>query len=233
MLPWGSVEWPRSPGPNECWAAFQNLPLDSRLTTCIRNLRHSPRKPHPPLLSSAGGRPILRKDQDQPGCLEAGTVRVTWRAATSVTGGGVPLPRFCFSRFQVGPENFNKFSGELLLLLIRVVMPEFRIPFLSLSLFKNLFIYLRLCWVSDAVHGLSPVAVSRGYSSLQHAGFSFCRAGALGVRASGVVMHRLGCPRARGIILDQGSNPCPLLWQTDSQPLVCMHAKSLQSCPPL
>lgn len=181
MLPWGSVEWTRSPGPYECWAAFQNLPPDSRLTTCIRNLRHSPRKPHPPLLSStggsgAGGRPILRKDQGQPGSPEADAIRVTWRAATSVTGGWVPLPRFCFSRFQVGPENFNKFSGELLLLLIRVVVPEFRIPFLSLSLFKNLFICLRLCWVSDAAHGLSPVAVSRGYTSLQCAGFSFCRA---------------------------------------------------------
>ena len=59
-----------------------------------------------------------------------------------MTGGGVPLPRFCFSRFQVGPENFNKFSGELLLLLIRVVVPEFRIPFLSLSLFLKTYLFI-------------------------------------------------------------------------------------------
>ena len=32
--------------------------------------------------------------------------------------------------------------------------------------------------------------------------------------------HGLSCPMARGILVsDQGSNPCPLLWQADSQPL--------------
>ena len=35
-----------------------------------------------------------------------------------------------------------------------------------------LFIYFWLCWVFVTVHGLSLVAVSRGYSSLQCAGFS-------------------------------------------------------------
>ena len=32
-------------------------------------------------------------------------------------------------------------------------------------------------------------------------------------------MHRLSCSVACGIFLDQGSNPCPLHWQADSQPL--------------
>ena len=33
--------------------------------------------------------------------------------------------------------------------------------------------------------------------------------------------HGLSCPVARGILVsDQGSNPCPLLWQADSQPPV-------------
>ena len=33
--------------------------------------------------------------------------------------------------------------------------------------------------------------------------------------------HGLSCPVTRGILVsDQGSNPCPLLWQADSQPLV-------------
>ena len=35
-----------------------------------------------------------------------------------------------------------------------------------------LFIYLWLCWVFVAARGLSPVAVSGGYSSLRCAGFS-------------------------------------------------------------
>ena len=34
--------------------------------------------------------------------------------------------------------------------------------------------------------------------------------------SSVAVAHRLSCPTACGIFLDQGSNPCPLLWQTDS-----------------
>ena len=33
------------------------------------------------------------------------------------------------------------------------------------------------------------------------------------------VAHRLRCSAACGILLDQGSNPCPLHWQADSQPL--------------
>ena len=34
-----------------------------------------------------------------------------------------------------------------------------------------------------------------------------------------VVIHRLSCPLACGIFLDQGLNPCPLHWQADSQSL--------------
>ena len=33
------------------------------------------------------------------------------------------------------------------------------------------------------------------------------------------MVHGLSCSVACGIFLDQGSNPCPLHWQTDSQPL--------------
>ena len=43
--------------------------------------------------------------------------------------------------------------------------------FLFVCLF-TLFIYFWLCWVFVAVHGLSPVSASRGYSSLQCEGFS-------------------------------------------------------------
>ena len=31
--------------------------------------------------------------------------------------------------------------------------------------------------------------------------------------------HRLSCSAACGLFPDQGSNPCPLHWQADSQPL--------------
>ena len=42
-----------------------------------------------------------------------------------------------------------------------------------------------------------------------------------GSRCAGsvVVAHRLSCSTACGILPDQGSNPCPLHWQADSQPL--------------
>ena len=36
---------------------------------------------------------------------------------------------------------------------------------------------------------------------------------------SEVVAHGLSCSEARGVFLDQGSNPSPLLWQVDSLPL--------------
>ena len=100
-----------------------------------------------------------------------------------------------------------------------------------------IFIYFWLGWIFVAVHGLSLVVASGGFSSLQCAGFSLwwllllrstdsryasfssCGLRALGVRASVVVVHGLSCSAACGILPDQGSNPCPLLWQVDSQPL--------------
>ena len=36
---------------------------------------------------------------------------------------------------------------------------------------------------------------------------------------SAIVAHRPSCSAACGIFPDQGSNPCPLHWQADSQPL--------------
>ena len=41
----------------------------------------------------------------------------------------------------------------------------------------------------------------------------------LGAWASVVVAHVLSCPEACGIFFDQGSNPCSLHGQSDSQPL--------------
>ena len=45
--------------------------------------------------------------------------------------------------------------------------------------------------------------------------------GSTGPRCAGsvVVAHGPSCSTACGIFPDQGSNPCPLHWQADSQPL--------------
>ena len=95
--------------------------------------------------------------------------------------------------------------------------------------FKNftLFIYLLifwLCWVFVSVRGLSLVAASGGHSSSRCAGLSLSRPLSLrstGSRCAGsvVVAHGPSCSTACGILPDQGSNPCPLHWQADSQPL--------------
>ena len=87
-----------------------------------------------------------------------------------------------------------------------------------------MFIYLWLCWVFVSVRGLSLVAASGGHSSSWCAGLSLSRP--LLVRSTGsrragsvVVAHGPSCSAACGIFPDQGSNPCPLHWQADSQPL--------------
>ena len=91
-------------------------------------------------------------------------------------------------------------------------------------LFIYLFIYLWLCWVFVSVLGLSLVAASGGHSSLRFAGLSLSRPLLLqstGSRRAGsvIVAHGLSCSAACGIFPDQRSNPCPLHWQADSQPL--------------
>ena len=87
-----------------------------------------------------------------------------------------------------------------------------------------LFIYLWLCWVFVSVLGLSPVAASGGHSSSRCAGLSLSRPLLLrstGSRRAGsvVVAHGPSRSAACRIFPDQGSNPCPLHWQADSQPL--------------
>ena len=74
------------------------------------------------------------------------------------------------------------------------------------------------------MRGLSLVAASGGHSSSPCAGLSLSRPLLLrstGSRCAGsvVVAHGPCCSVACGIFPDQGSNPCPLHWQADSQPL--------------
>ena len=88
-----------------------------------------------------------------------------------------------------------------------------------------LFIFdLWLCWVFVSVRGLSLVAASGGHSSSRCAGLSLSWPLPLqstGSRRAGsvIVAHGPSCSAACGILPDQGSNPCPLHWQADSQPL--------------
>ena len=72
------------------------------------------------------------------------------------------------------------------------------------------------------MRGLSLVAASGGHSSSQCAGLSLSRPlWSTGSRRAGSVIVARGpsCSAACGIFPDQGSNPCPLHWQADSQPL--------------
>ena len=90
--------------------------------------------------------------------------------------------------------------------------------------FIYLFIYLWLCWVFVSVRGLSLVVASRGHSSSWCAGLSLSRPLLLrstGSRRAGsvIVAHGPSCSAACGIFPDQGSNPRPLHWQADAQPL--------------
>ena len=90
--------------------------------------------------------------------------------------------------------------------------------------FIYLFIYFWLCWVFVSVRGLSPVAASGGHSSSRCEGLSLSRPLLLrstGSRRAGsvVVAHGPSRSAACGIFPDRGTNPCPLHWQADSQPL--------------
>ena len=74
------------------------------------------------------------------------------------------------------------------------------------------------------MRGLSLVVASGGHFSSRCAGLSL--SWPLPLRSTGsrragsvVVAHGPSCSAACGILPDQGSNPCPLHWQADSQPL--------------
>ena len=91
-------------------------------------------------------------------------------------------------------------------------------------LFIYFLIYLWLCWVFVSVRGLSLVAASGDHSSSRCAGLSpsrpvLLRSTSSRRTGSAAVGHGPSFSVACGIFPDQGSNPCPLHWQADSQPL--------------
>ena len=108
-------------------------------------------------------------------------------------------------------------------LLLKVHLPAQFFFFLRHCLLC-LFIYFWLCWVFVSLRGLSVVVASGGHSSSRCAGLSPSRplpSRGTGSRRAGSVIVAQGpsCSAACGIFPDQGSNPCPLHWQADSQPL--------------
>ena len=110
------------------------------------------------------------------------------------------------------------------------VWPLDHVTFFFFFFFKLLapliiiYLFFWLCWVFISVRGLPLAAASGGHSSLRCAGLSLSRPLLLrstGSRRAGsvVVAHGPSCSVACGIFPDQGSNPCPLHQQADSQPL--------------
>ena len=94
----------------------------------------------------------------------------------------------------------------------------------------NTYFIFWLCWVFADRHGLPWLWREGAALQLQCAGFSpqglllwstdfGHRLRQLWCSGSVVVTHGLSCPTACGILPDQGSNPCLLHWQADSQPL--------------
>ena len=83
------------------------------------------------------------------------------------------------------------------------------------------------------MRGLSLVAASGGHSSSRCTGLSLSRPLLLpstSSRRAGsvIVAHGPSCSTACGIFPGQGSNPCLLYWQADSQPL--RHQGSPKDC---
>ena len=86
------------------------------------------------------------------------------------------------------------------------------------------FIYPWLCWVfvaagAPAVGFSSLWPLSRQSAGSRACGLPLLRSLGSRAQSSVVVAHRLNCPSASGIFLDQGSHPCVLRLQADCLPL--------------
>ena len=120
-------------------------------------------------------------------------------------------------------------------------LPNGTIPKHSFLFFIIFFFFFFLAALGlRLVRGLSPVAASGGHSSSRCGGHSSSRCAGLSLsrplplrgtssrRAGSVIVaHGPSCSAACGILPDQGSNPCPLHWQADSQPLCHQGSPSL------
>ena len=123
------------------------------------------------------------------------------------------------------PSDFQRHLGVTfnILLFLHSTGEDFWEDFDDRNFFFK-FIYLWPCWVFVSVRGSSPVVASGGHSSSRCAGLSPLRPLLLrstGSRRAGsaIMAHGPSHSAACGIFPDQGSNPCPLHRQADSQPL--------------
>ena len=94
---------------------------------------------------------------------------------------------------------------------------------LTNDLFFNIYLFMAVLGLRFCARALSSCG-KWGHSSSWCVGLSLSRPLLLrstGSRRAGsvIVVHGPSCSAACGIFLDQGSNPCPLHWQADSQPL--------------
>ena len=140
------------------------------------------------------------------------------------TSGCVYLFKLVFSFYSDIYPGVELLNHMVVLFLIFFFYKLATKPFFFFLKFIYLFIYLWLCWVFVSARGLSLVAASGGHSSSRCAGLSLSRPPLLwstsSRRAGSVILaHGPSCSAACGIFPDQGSNPCPLHWQADSQPL--------------
>ena len=168
--------------------------------------------------------PRLRRERLQPG---ERVRRHQVGLVTSSPGSRVPAGTLCL--MPGDPGNLGWFTQEMTWGLESfgkngtAVIPCLRVSCSFFILFYFYF-YFWLCWFFVSVRGLSPVAASRGHSSSRCAGLSLSWPLLLqstGSRRAGsvVVAHGPSCSAACGTFPDQGSNPCPLHRQADSQPL--------------
>ena len=174
--------------------------------------------------------------------LGAGLLASTWESlrATLKSWRARSMAVYCSEHWRQFPESTGWWGGRSQChvgLDIRCARAEsgskaggtllFRVPPIIFFLFFWLIdwlIDLWLCWVFVSVRGLSLVVANGGHSSSRCAGLSLSRpllSWSTGSRRAGsaVVTHGPSCSAACGIFPDQGSNPCPLHWEADSQPL--------------
>ena len=125
------------------------------------------------------------------------------------------------------------------LLGVLVLQKSSKILFCTFTFLKKIysFIYLWLCWVLFLCEGFLQLWQAGCHSSSQCADLSLSRPLLLrstGSRHAGsvIVAHGPSRSAACGIFPDQGSNPCPLHWQADSQPLRHQGSPKILFCAP-
>ena len=146
---------------------------------------------------------------------------------------------FSFFHFEFGSFTYNHcFSPLQQLLRAQIILSFFFFYFIYLFNFRLRWVFvaalrlfsscsergLLLAVVHRLLIAVASLVAEHGLQAcmlqqLWHVG-SVVVAHRLQSTGSVVVAHRLSCSAACGIFPDQGSNPCPLRWQVDSQPLL-------------